>query len=569
MAVNAWLESRYALATTCPMREKPPTRRTPGCRRAALVVLLPPLVLLSSCWTPEGSRQSADEEVYPILRDAAALVTGEAKTFPLERPVDRLRQRLLEGGEDITLNLAQALDVAAENSREFQRQKEQLYLAALNLTRERHDFAVRFAGGGSAEVSGIDDDSADVFLGDDLSASANTESGGRIVASFVNTFLRSVLGGQGFDGSSILNLAFTQPLLRGAGRRIVREPLTQAERDVIYQMRAFERYRATFAVEVVSAYYGIVQQMQDLQNVRANYESVRQSRIRTAAEYEAGRRTISDLGREQQSELSAQSNIVRTENQLASSLDRFKLTLGLPVTARVNLDAEELQNLENRGVPEFALDEDIALQLALTRRYDHATTVDRVEDAGRRVLVSEDALGMALDFSAALNVPDRAGASMNLDWSKVRWSAGFNLDLALDKLAERNAYRQSLITLDAQIRAREESEDSISSAIRRALRDIQSAYDTYRIEIEAVKVAERRVDSTTELYAADRTQALEVLDAKDSLLSSQLRLTAAIVDYAIARLELLRDLEGIALEPKGLRFDPALPLPSLPAEESP
>ena len=41
-------------------------------------------------------------------------------------------------------------------------------------------------------------------------------------------------------------------------------------------------------------------------------------------------------------------------------------------------------------------------------------------------------------------------------------------------------------------------------------------------------------------------------------------MTRATVDYAIARLELLRDLEGLALEPKGLRYDPGLPLPSDP-----
>src|SRR5690606_8553513 len=131
--------------------------------------------------------------------------------------------------EPVRLTLVQALDVAAENSREFQRQKEQLYLAALNLTRRQHDFALRFAGGGSATIDGTDDDEAFVTLSDDLSAAVTSTAGTRVVVGFVNTFLRSVIGGRGFDGSSILDLTLTQPLLRGAGRRIVREPLTQAE----------------------------------------------------------------------------------------------------------------------------------------------------------------------------------------------------------------------------------------------------------------------------------------------------------------------------------------------------
>ena len=42
------------------------------------------------------------------------------------------------------------------------------------------------------------------------------------------------------------------PLLRGAGEHIVTEPLTQAERNVIYEMWDFERYKRTFAVDIAT-----------------------------------------------------------------------------------------------------------------------------------------------------------------------------------------------------------------------------------------------------------------------------------------------------------------------------
>ncbi|MBL8730959.1 MAG: TolC family protein [Planctomycetes bacterium] len=527
------------------------------------------LALGGACWSPIANKESADEEVYSILARTTEQVTGQARPFVVERPIDTLRQRLERGREQVRLDLQQALDVAAENSREFQRQKEQLYLAALNLTRNRHDFATVFGAGGSGEVAGEADQTADATLRDDLSASSRSTSGMRIVGSFVNTFLRSVVHGGSFDGSSILNLTITQPLLRGAGSRIVREPLTQSERDVVYAVRDFERFRATFAVDVVSAYYDIVQQMEDLKNVEANYASVHSSRLQTEELYAAGRRTISDLGREKQSELTASNSRVQAQNRLASALDRFKITLGLPTTAHVELDPGELDNLVLRGVTEFRLDEQEAIELALARRYDYRTNVDEVEDAGRRVVVAEDALRMSLDFTAALNVPAEAGPGLNLDWSKVNWSAGFELDLALDKLVERNAYRSALISFDSAMRARENAADGIASAIRTALRNIESAFASYTIQVEALKLAETRVESTSELYAAGRTGALDVLDAKDALLQAQLNKTSAIIDYAIARLELVRDLEGLALEAQGLRFDPSLPMPTPSTEEKP
>ncbi|MBK8096481.1 MAG: TolC family protein [Planctomycetes bacterium] len=524
-------------------------------------------LLAAGCWSGDANREDADRQVYDILERTAGEVTGTRKTFPLERPVDTLRTRLLTSNEPVALSLVQALDVAAENSRDFQRQKEQLYLAALSLTRSQHDFALRFDFGGSGEVSGVSDTEVDASLRDNLSGSVAGTAGTRIVASFVNTFLRSLIHGGSFDGSSILNLTLTQPLLAGAGRRIVREPLTQAEREVVYQTRAFERFRAEFAVRVVTDYYAIVQQMEDLTNVEANHKSLQLSREQIDALYEAGRRTITDLGRAKQSEFSADTQRVSAVNRLQTSLDRFKITLGLPVTAAIALDPQELQRLRQAGVTEETLTEGDAIALALQRRFDHRTTVDEVEDAGRRVMVSEDALGIGLDFSAALAVPAETGPGLNLDWSRINWSAGFDLDLALDKLAERNAYRSSLISLDLAIRSREQSEDQIAADVRAALRNIQSALDRYRIQQQALSLAEQRVEATTDLYAAGRVQALEKLDAQDSLLQAQLDVTAAIVDYQVARLELLRDLEGIALEPKGLRFDPALPIPQLRSTE--
>jgi outer membrane protein TolC len=168
---------------------------------------------------------------------------------------------------------------------------------------------------------------------------------------------------------------------------------------------------------------------------------------------------------------------------------------------------------------------------------------------------------MTLDFSAALNVPAESGKGLNLDWSRVNWAAGFELDLALDKLVERNAYRSALISFDVAVRNRELNEDSIANEVRGSLRNIRSAIDSYEIQTVALELAKQRVEATTALYDAGRVEALEKLDAQDALLQAQLDLTAATVAYAIARLQLMNDLEAVALESHGLRFDPTLPMP--------
>lgn len=516
----------------------------------------------ASCYSPEANREWADRAVYSVLDKASEQVLGDAREFKVERPVETLRRRLLTSREPIQLSLADALDVAAENSREFQSQKEALYLSALNLTSTLNDFRARFGGGLGANANGTGDESAGVSLTDDLSASANTVAGTAIVAGFAQNFLRSVINGGQFDGDSILNLSITQPLLRGAGRHIAREPLTQAERNVIYAIRDYERFRSQFAIDLVADYWNVVQQMADLRNVESNYASFKLSRLQIEELYNAGRRTIVDLGRAQQSEYSSDAQRVRSANQLQNSLDSFKLTLGLPVTAQITLDPEELTRLVEQGVTEVEIAEADAIALSLQRRYDYQTTVDEVEDVGRRTIIAANALNLGLDFTAAISVPAEQGSSAKLDWSRINWSAGVDLNFFLDRIPLRNAYRSQLITFDRTLRAREQAEDQRTASVRRSLRNIQASLDSYKIQKFAVDLAEQRVEATTDLYAANRVAALDKLDAQDSLLSAQLNRNSAIVNYAIARLQLMNDLEAIRLSAQGLRFDLNLPMPA-------
>jgi len=85
--------------------------------------------------------------------------------------------------------------------------------------------------------------------------------------------------------------------------------------------------------------------------------------------------------------------------------------------------------------------------------------------------------------------------------------------------------------------------------------------------VTATTLAERRVESNQALMEAGRAIQRDVSDAQNALLASQLSLTGELVNFAIARLQLLRDLEGIAIESEGLSFDQSLPIPAGPRLE--
>ena len=55
-------------------------------------------------------------------------------------------------------------------------------------------------------------------------------------------------------GMERISLSVSLPLLRGAGRTVTREPLTQAERSLVYRLRSFELFRQDFTIQAAFAF---------------------------------------------------------------------------------------------------------------------------------------------------------------------------------------------------------------------------------------------------------------------------------------------------------------------------
>ncbi len=66
-----------------------------------------------------------------------------------------------------------------------------------------------------------------------------------------------------------------------------------------------------------------------------------------------------------------------------------------------------------------------------------------------------------------------------------------------------------------------------------------------------MKLAKRRVKSTELFLQAGRAEIRDILEAQESLASAQNALTAALVNYRVAELELQRDMGVLEVDEKG------------------
>lgn len=585
-------------------------------------------LVLTSCRSPAEYRERADEVAYDIVENKQQEALGKTEPLRIERPSDILRRRLIEvqnlaisseaslGTDELPLiphwpdegylvgisspdanipiepnrplriSLIDALQIAARNSPDYQARKEDVFRIALNLDLARDAFRTIVTTGADASLTRDTITDETTFFGGPSVGVTRTLKNGLDISVLLAAGLVSMLPGTDTVDWSV-DPTVSIPLLRGAGRHIVTEPLTQAERDVIYEMWDFERYKRTFAVDIAQRYYNVLRQMDSLENSENNYRSAIQSARWSRRQADAGRIPEIQVDQAVQRELSSRNSWISAQEGLKDSLDSFKTSIGLPPDALVVLDPNDLAQLGERAtayveamkaasgtdetVPAadapvvlappdrdqagpYEIDEAIATDLALENRLDLRIANGAVYDAQRQVVVAAD------DLRAELTVGARArfaGDNADGDWGPERreYSGFMSLDLPIDpktRTRERNNYRTSLINLERATRAVQDLEDQIKLSIRSELRTLLESRESLKIQAQSVVVAEKRVRSATLFLEAGRAEIRDLLEAQDSLLSAQNALTAAVVNYRIAELQFQRDLDLLTITQEGL-----------------
>jgi outer membrane protein TolC len=516
------------------------------------------LLVVFGC-SPQKYKEDADKEVRQILDSkwkprhgtTANARIGDVEPDPNDLYFD---PNYVPSGQ---LSFAEAMAIATARNRDYQEQKENLYLSALDLTLLRHNFARKWFGSIDAGYErDAEDESVSIGGGNKGNTVGFTQlldDGTQISTSIATDWLRYLTGSPNESLGSVLSASINKPLLRGAGKEVVMENLTQAERNVLYQIRTFSRYRKTFAVSIVSDYFRVLQDLDSVYNAQSNYNSLKFAYEQAKLSAEAGRINKLEADQTEQSMLGAKDNLAQSERSYQQSLDNFKIRLAIPTDAPIELDPNALVTLSEKEItePNFAVED--AVVVAIANRLDLATVKDQVDDARRKIKVAENALQADLNLVASARVdstPDRQAGQLR--FQDGSYGAGIELDLPFDRKSERNSYRESLITLMQKNRNFQDAVDNVKLDVRNAYRGLTEAARRYQIQRNSLQLATEQVHSTSLMFQAGRAQARDLLEAQDSLLSAQNKTTSTLVDYAIAKLSFYRDIELLSVKPDGL-----------------
>lgn len=609
----------------------------------SLLLSLSLLAVISGC-SAKSQRIKADKTALSIIKETQDNVLGKADNdFSIERPSDILRRRLLieqelpiSGNESLgtdalkkikhwpeknypsavtswepkikipsndqplTINFTQALEIAAKNSSDYQTQKETLFRSALTLDLNRNDYSLITKVKGdstlSVDKSGGDETVKGLEHSGSLGLSKTLKDGSKLAANLSVDLVKLLTQPRESSFGIVGDTSITIPLLRGSKTYIYSENLTQAERNVVYAVYDFERYKKTFAVNIASNYFNVLRQIDQMNNSAENYKIMIRSARRSRRLADAGRLTEIEVDQAVQNELLARNRWISATAQYKNRLDSFKQLIGLPPDANIELARSDLESLmayiykivpktggkdvsETGGVippadtaislrePDksnsgpLEMNERHAIELGLKNRLDLKVSDGKIYDAQRNVIIKADALGTELTLLGQ----GRSGSSRSLGMATMEnaelrpdmgfYSALLSIDLPFERTAERIAYRESYINLESAVRNFQRLEDDVKLSVRQSLRAMSEAREGLKIQNRAVSVAEKRVSSTNLFFDAGRAQVRDVLEAQESLLTARNALTSAVVDYRIAELDFQQNTGLLQIDKKGLLLE--------------
>lgn len=434
------------------------------------------------------------------IRQASLRLARQKEEGPEIGPAPR---RIEEPRPAFKLRLDQAVELALINSREFQTRREDLYLAALPVTEERFSFAFQFFALEDAirEWTGseVADGSQSLWR---LNSSAGFtklfSTGALLLFSYANRTVIDLTSKLPRSVTSVsdLNLDIVQPLLRGGGRAVTLEPLTQAERNLLYGIRSYARFRKEFyqaisaggtlppalinisgigdsglspgVLRVLSGeaarpdvlpsgsgrlrlnagadafsqgYFPTILQQALLANAEKNVEALKNFLKLFQAYEEGGEVGSLQVGQVELQLLEGRSSVFLEEKRNRDALDNFKLQLGLPVDVPIDLDDRPLEPI-TRQLANF--ETVLAQAEAVAKHMDKLDAVAEAKLLRGRVeeLLTQSPLAQGAP-TFRQDLPKRWGA-----WKKI---AEQPLDQLLEKLrAQRRDLRNQRDDLEME-----------------------------------------------------------------------------------------------------------------------
>lgn len=398
-----------------------------------------------------------------------------------------------------------------------------------------------------------------------INYSQTFQTGSSIVVDLTSN--RSSTGpGQFFFNPSydtILNLQFTQPLLRNRGPFLTRAPLVIARRTL-------QQSRANFEAQVSDAILVAVNRYWDVVQARGNVEVRRKSLELADASYQRDKRALElgalpplDIYRSESDVATRRVQMIQSEYALKQKEDALRLTIGTnqdPLFRALDLDLTEKP--EPEGELEHT-DATAALQQALAHRPELDVARYALENDETSIRLAHNHLKPELNLTGFYQSTGLGGNQYNLVFDQTTgqvtsstlvsrgglgsslsqlfgfsypgYGGSLTLNLPVRNRAAQAEMGSALVARHRDQYAAQQVREQVMLDVTNAVHQLEEADLTVAAGKIAVDFAQKEVAAEQRKYELGEKTISFLLDAQNRLAVAELDLLQAEVNYQIAR----------------------------------
>ncbi len=434
----------------------------------------------------------------------------------------------------IRLTLGEALARAIEVHTSVVEARERVVSADLQYESAVDRFRVRVIPRGRVGLSAGTDLTTDEQASVGLTFEQRTPIGGVVRVGPRSDF------GQGFFRSGF-DASLSQPLLRGASPSVVRGGIASAEYGQRSAARAMRLSQVRAVLAAVSAIYGLIDARQQLDLSQSSLERLDELVRVTELRDELGLIEGADVFRARNARAEALEQVRRAEEALRSAREELLVQLEYPLGADVWVEAPLEFSL-------YEVDENSAVQTAVTRRVELAQAKDALAESYRQQRIARD--GLLPDVNLGLNYfLFGQDASLDESWNLDRDTVSVNISTSFDlsPVDRRNAVTQSGLVIDQAMRSVAMLRRDIELQARRQVRSLASAEDRMVRAHESRRRAADALEVAILRFRHGLASNLDVVAAESAVEQAERAILSVVIEYITGQFR-LRAVLGTLIE---------------------
>jgi len=348
--------------------------------------------------------------------------------------------------------------------------------------------------------------------------------------------------------NSLLNLQFTQPLLRNGWLFANRAPLVIARRNL-------QQSRANFAAEVNNSILQAVQQYWAVVEAQGNLDVARSSMDAAEATYKRDKRALElgalpplDIYRSESQVASRRVSVIESEYAVKQAEDALRMTIGADQDPYFEaLDIELTEKAEPEGELR-TVDAASALQLALTKRPEFDATRAALANDQTRIRLAHNHLLPELDLlglyasnglgGTQLVSPGQQATSSSINqlfgFGYPTYEAQLSLSFPLKNRAAKAELGSALVSRRNDLYNERLLREQVMIDVRNAVHQLEQSKLSIVAGKEALDLAKKTMASEQRKYELGSGTIFLVLEAQTEVAAAEQTLLQAEVGYQLA-----------------------------------